>query len=767
MFRHIFIDKKDILYIAIVVNNWSDRSNIDIIIHYVTYFVSSLSLKYDIELTLITTYPKLHTRTITINQCASSVLLYYQLNKIVRNKSGKLLSTNNIADDDESTIYLILKTPFTSSEKGGEFVSYDIILIYDENATLLEKTFRNVKPTTSTSVNQRIIYCSNHFFLDNDPMQIINLHVSQKDSSMYCNEHIYELFSYYMGCCNTNKRVHAESNCNMLEKYITLDNSIYLAQDINPFSDSSAIESLIVNTLSANTLSINTLSINTDNKDYIDICKSVRFKYFPIEDISQASHDTLINYLECLISDARYLSLLSKFTARYVQIWRAIRSELIIIDNVFSANDDSSKLPIILASNLIYHYITKILYCHHKWFFKTTTDKEGDMIIHDDKNVKKSLESLKYYSAQRPISNRRYYQKMHTDDNIITVCNNIDTLVKEHDEDALYDLETMYISYLKKSVQSDSNIYKTVLTMSDWIDELKEGNCIGVCVDIMRGATTWKGIYNIRVTNPPLMAGSSTEMFETIRLKSCNDETKIDLNANIMIGGNDDVLGSKTNCIIPLYIHKMHWRIASQYMNIICNLIMYDTMTINNESSWKIIYVVLIDFATHLFLKDKRNKSVKYFFSLWLTANVLSRKNKYDSGLNYFLTKMRLNGKTNNIDPIMMAGQIISVGFNNIDQKNIDMISQLMLEKYVDYKNVNDLATLRITYVVELNRIFAFDTLGQFFKSRAKNSSDNLSKSLKKTFGIPTNDIVSNIFEIIDSVDVDKNINAILDTINQ
>jgi hypothetical protein len=278
---------------------------------------------------------------------------------------------------------------------------------------------------------------------------------------------------------------------------------------------------------------------------------------------------------------------------------------------------------------------------------------------------------------------------------------------------------------------------------------------------------------------------------------------------------NDDVMG-KSNCIIPLYIHSAHWSISKEYLNPICNIILHNSLNIDHTSAWKLIYCFMIDLGGMMFDKTKRIKSVKYFFSLWLTTYVLSKENYYDTGLNNFLTKIRaydeecnhisnIDGtfikktmiEQTNVDPSMIAGQIISTGYM-INHDNLKFIKHLIIktrfdeiklsilndniyedvdleiDKDMNHDSVKDMKipkkiiadrlihVMRDQLYVELYRVIFLDVFTEMFKK--KNAANILASNLKNTFGIPTDKLIMEFFKILDQTDVDKKINEMICT---
>jgi hypothetical protein len=722
--------------INIFLNNFDNARFIDVIIDLVTYIISVSNLIYIPKLTLITLYPKFYVRTIMITR---EIDIYTALDKIFRNNKNISLMTSvdNIPNDTMISIDTFAKNIQES----------DITIIADSDALFMRDLLKHIK----TKIG---FYCHTLHSLDDNTLHgFKEVQIKKGKSFLYNN-------------------ISKNTVCNVLSNILNMDktnesyihiSSLFFKDLMIQLSGADITEILIPDDLMSDNLK----------------------KHYDIDNKTEINE--LYTLILSLLSDVRYiLSLnINEVSTYHVDTLRKI----INIDNKSTS----------YKNNKTYNILTKSLHCmiqdilskHSLVIYKTNTINESesnnisDKIIndifdnHDNVNielVKKCVESIKHNSAHIYGNTYRY------------ICKKIDTTnthsmyaeIKRSGDriaDQIDDIEEIFQDTI---IDDDSDMYITALTMSDWTDELRRYDCVGLALSLYKYPYE-KGRYTLLLNSDPMCVGSMGELFHTIRSKTIEINGPINVDNNVIISNNE--LNMVCNCVVPLYIHKIHWDIAKKYLNTVCNLIMYNSLVINDSSAWKIMYTIFMHVGCRVINNKNINRTTKYMFSIWLTNHILSREYKYNKGLCTFLSKLVNDSKfQNNVDPVMLSGQIICVGLV-IDLQSMNMICGLLIRNklamilkediYVSNDFVDDIideSTARKVdaekfintiknYTDTFDMIHLLHVFKIFFE---KIQTTEICSSLKQNFGIPTKNILK-LFE--NSINLINRENIIMDTI--
>lgn len=487
------------------------------------------------------------------------------------------------------------------------------------------------------------------------------------------------------------------------------------------------------------------------------------------KEINIQTNKNIYDVILVLISGARCILMLEKNSLEkyHIHTFKNISNEILKLHKINIQNT-----TYFMLINSLYRIMHNITIKHCDKIYKSF---ENDNNKSNEDDLMNSLQILSNKSAH--VYKHKQYLRKKVDMNIT---NDIHNNVKKIFNEIIDDIDEIEDKFQNCMQQEDIDIYKTILTMSDWTDELRSGTCIGIILDLKR-LPYKKGRYDIILNPNPIYIGSINEMLCMLQINSMNTDGVINIQNNIIMNNvNDETNTSKFNCMIPLYIDDIHWKLAKHYLNLLCNIIMYDSLNVNDKSAWKIIYIVLIQIGSNLINIFDVNRTIKYMFSLWLTACVLSKEHRYVSGLNGFLKKIYNNKNfRNNIDPIMIAGQIISIGMK-VNKKYITFIKKEIfktcyigvINDIVDSDIYNDCTNIEnikdeniINKVIDPERFIeklksydviykAFDMIrfiSAFEILLNDNGYEKLFVSLKNNFGIPSNKIITDFKDSINN----------------
>ncbi len=367
--------------------------------------------------------------------------------------------------------------------------------------------------------------------------------------------------------------------------------------------------------------------------------------------------------------------------------------------------------------------------------------------------------------------NNNISKKLINVNNTPSIDKQINEFLKEFEnvEDIDFDeLEEKYDQIIK---ENDKSLYVSTMTMANWIDELKDKHCIGLNISISVGKHH-KGRYDLTINNIPSSIGSTSELFETLKTSD-----KININSHVIIG---DEISGNINGIIPLYIHPLNWKLAKIYLNPVFNLMLHNSLRVNDVNAWKAIYLLLLEIICGMSVKaNVSNKFIKTFFSVWITANVLSHENKYLNGINKYVEQNCITDSK--FDASIIAGQIISLGYDHrIKKTTIDIVSDtiinFMLNSIINQYRAScvlyflenlETTSANLTELVDkiINKISPYITRSVCFKLFAVMNDfivkyyqnvKNFEEKLKEKYGIIDDEMVIKFREIIININYDK-----------
>ena len=192
-----------------------------------------------------------------------------------------------------------------------------------------------------------------------------------------------------------------------------------------------------------------------------------------------------------------------------------------------------------------------------------------------------------------------------------------------------------------KNIKIDENIkdettdlYNSIISRSDWKEELNCGNMMGLLVNVK--PTELNKCYfsyeNIIVTDITTSIVGFDQIIESYKLVNEFD---------VSISGNGIGNG---NCILPLYIDEIHWELVKLYNNYNLGLIFNRNPLLYCNDMNKIYKVVLLKMI-NLSFSDSNYRSDKWIsllFSLYFTCTKLFKKENYIKNLS-LKEKYKLN----------------------------------------------------------------------------------------------------------------------------
>ena len=264
--------------------------------------------------------------------------------------------------------------------------------------------------------------------------------------------------------------------------------------------------------------------------------------------------------------------------------------------------------------------------------YKNKLIDENNIKIKTDKfNI---IEHLKIFAKNEQFKFEKLNKQIRQNENIIK---NTKTIYKCHDE--IIKWENIFNNYIKSSdiinsinsmnsndLNNSCDIYNLILSRTNWIEELELGNIIGMLIHVVTPKLAKLGITmnRVEILNTSNNLISFEQICEAQNIFN-NDKKNYDDGRNIKelaISGNALGYG---NCIIPLYINKLHWTLAKTQLNYCMGIIVNQNPFDYYYKFYEIYPMVLLN-LTESIISNRNNitdKDIITFIQLIITTNFI------------------------------------------------------------------------------------------------------------------------------------------------
>jgi hypothetical protein len=237
---------------------------------------------------------------------------------------------------------------------------------------------------------------------------------------------------------------------------------------------------------------------------------------------------------------------------------------------------------------------------------------------------------------------------------------NVDKFVELHDNCA----DSMFVESMK--------LFESSITLSGWYDEVKSGSCMGILFNFEASDLSKKGVHGFGTI------GEITSTFMPVT-DFINNANEIFEKGNVTWGNlnnisivEDSIIGCP-NAILPVYIHKQHWKVAKTYLHPILGLIHSHNPFTYVKAYNNIYYPVFIKITSSLFCNKEslNSKFVRTYFSFFRTCSEICFENKYNFGIKTLMGAYmdnpinRISKSYLEFDKLFV--QILTTGYMDID----------------------------------------------------------------------------------------------------
>lgn len=239
------------------------------------------------------------------------------------------------------------------------------------------------------------------------------------------------------------------------------------------------------------------------------------------------------------------------------------------------------------------------------------------------------------------------------------------------------------------------------ITLTTWMDELNEYNCMGLMVDVYSSKLSQIGLKtNVDIINVSDTIYPVDDYFNKI-VQANNVVNVVDINkVNIIT----DSIIKPNNGIIPLYINKYHWTISKRYLPLSLGLIISHNPLLYRDNYIKYIFVMLINMNRQL-LDNINERFIISYFLYWRTCAQIAFDYNYNRGISNYLKRF-YKSKKSVVQIESILGQCLCLNITYGKDKDTESIEELLMEcllvkagEYID-KYVTD---TYIKYIIAEN----------------------------------------------------------------
>jgi hypothetical protein len=700
---------------------------------------------------------------ITIAMANSTI--YDNINNIcthIAYNINKYKSVNNVIN-----IQLIFDYPKIKS------IKCDIGKMYYEMSKIMKSTQKNI------NIDINFIKMISSHLEENNHMKSLLIYVEGSDVSFY-HQNIIDEFNNIKTKINNNIMTCIRINSiNMLyELENTFDNYITLNDD-----------NLLFNIKNMNIYEKDCIKIIFNNDYFIGFDKSLEYDIY--DNLFLIPYE-IVKKEECNYNkyfDMVNLNYTLSMTNDDITIYELCDIIWVLYNNLLYVDDD------IKTNNykkyiLSYEYLNKKMIELHDKARKTSNNDEyrgasfgqyylnliNEQLIKIEINNKKGdnemiTEITEYYNKTENKFNNKQIQKKH----MSTIKKNIDIIVNIKKEIDI--IKNKYHQELNEYNIESFDFFTSNISLTNWLEEIEIDSSMGLLYKINTSELGKIGfLSNLQILNTTTTFISTKDYLDSIisRMKITNSNGNLN-NLNIFTGDN---IGD-SNAVIPIYINKHHWEIASTYIKPLLSIAISHHPFGWEKSFYNIYFIILINMTKQCYHTNNLNeKWIKTYFIVMRTCYEIIKENKYN--VNKLVKKyiddisLRIHNKS---DINVLLGQILcaDIKIELLDEIIEKIFSNIFITKkiksighnakYIEYlKDMNTIDEIKNDLDEYFNQINAqfndeFKTIIYVYEIKKilnnVNTIDQIMKQIDDNNSLITNDIIKLIKENIKEYTID------------
>lgn len=314
------------------------------------------------------------------------------------------------------------------------------------------------------------------------------------------------------------------------------------------------------------------------------------------------------------------------------------------------------------------------------------TNDKTEMIQTLNQFVKVSNINIKNKNILDKVNNTIMTNYNKTNNEVVNLLNTI------YEENKMYELEDVDSDDTR--VDDSNDFFISMITLSNWIDELKNGNSMGMLLNVKSNELTKIGANGITptITNITTTFIPIKDYIETV-LMIFRIEKKDDVrNITGLHGDIREIIG-KGNSVIPLYICNQHWKLARIHLEYVLGIIIVNNPYGYIDSHLNFMFYILTEMTRKL-ISNFNNKDVKTYIAMFRTCAELAYEKGYHKGIKKMIANLIKDDKSILMRPFgfsVVFGQILSTGSSiddeslmNLCDKTYQNIFEYNYKKYYD-----------------------------------------------------------------------------------
>lgn len=238
-----------------------------------------------------------------------------------------------------------------------------------------------------------------------------------------------------------------------------------------------------------------------------------------------------------------------------------------------------------------------------------------------------------------------------------------------------------------EDLERSRELFISPISLSDWVDEVESGSCIGLLVNIKTKPKVKEGYckhYAFSITTTFMPIEDYIDSVE-IHFKNRYMLKYGDLNKESVF--KDKTIGTG-NVVIPLYINKQHWLIAKKYMMLMLGIGFCHNPLLATQSHLKLLFSLFVNSLQNYTSINTTvsNRSVDCLFAFFRTCTEVAFENGYSKGIRkyvqLFLTDPKRRVFKSKYDYDIIIGQSLTSGFT-LEDDVIKTVIKHFLEEVV------------------------------------------------------------------------------------
>lgn len=319
-------------------------------------------------------------------------------------------------------------------------------------------------------------------------------------------------------------------------------------------------------------------------------------------------------------------------------------------------------------------------------------------------------------------------------------------------------------------LQKSLEFFKSEITFSNWYDEIKNNNALGLLMKIDSSGLTKLGIgKNLIIENISTNFMPILDMIDVLTKFFSNKSNFGDISyKNILFG---TTIGN-CNTVIPVYINKYHWKVAKKYIDSMLGITISHNPLCYTKNYQKYLLTIFAEMMYYTFKIEQINeKWMGYLITYLRTCAEICFENKHNrNNLVKYVDEFISNNKDFKTvyDYDNVISQTICTGYILDDNKISKLLNQII--KRVIVKISNDLKNNLNFKILEKKLEPILEVLMSYYKMnilmnkllQKTNGYNNFIKLLEYNYGLLDDEILTylvveiktNIHELPENVDL-------------